>query len=103
MQYFGTVQGAVCTAIHNMLLQSRENEIRIFPAIPPAWEHAKFHRLLAAGLNVSAEYDKTCNRVDCTLENNSPSELTCRVRSGNQGKIVSLEPEEARQIQYTGC
>jgi hypothetical protein len=103
MQYFGTAQGAVCTAIHNMLLQSREDEIHVFPAIPPAWEHAKFHRLLAAGLHVSAEFDKTCNRVDCTLENNSPSELTCRVRFGNQGEIVNLKPEEARRIQFTGC
>ena len=34
MQYFSTAQSAVCTAIHHLLLQGREGEISLFPAVP---------------------------------------------------------------------
>ena len=54
MQYFGTAQGAVCTALHNLLLQSDTNEIRVFPALPSSWEEASFEHLLANGCEVSA-------------------------------------------------
>jgi hypothetical protein len=36
-------------AIQNMLLQSHGGVIRVFPASPPAWNSASFHRLRAEG------------------------------------------------------
>lgn len=37
------------TTVNEMLLQSWNNVIRIFPAMPVAWKDASFHQLLAAG------------------------------------------------------
>jgi hypothetical protein len=54
MQYFGTAQGAVCTALHNLLLQAESGEIRVFPALPSSWTESAFDRLLANGCEVSA-------------------------------------------------
>jgi hypothetical protein len=36
-------------AIHDMLLQSWGDDIRVFPAVPSAWEEAAFHDLRAEG------------------------------------------------------
>ena len=52
MQYFGTAQGAVCIAIHQMLLQVHDDQIELFPALPSSWEGASFEHLLAAGFSV---------------------------------------------------
>src|SRR4030042_2520941 len=69
MQYFGTAQGAVCTAIHNLLLQFDEERIRIFPALPINWNNASFDRLLAAGCEISAQFDRSRGSVDGTIKN----------------------------------
>lgn len=53
-----TVEGGFCfaAALQEMLLQSWNGTIRIFPAIPPFWENASFHNFLAeGGISVSAE------------------------------------------------
>lgn len=44
-------------AVHEMLLQSWDGQIRVFPAIPKTWHEAKFDRLRAeGGVEVSAHY-----------------------------------------------
>ena len=49
--------GAVLGAINEMLLQSRDGKVRVFPALPSGWSHARFAGLLAEGAwEVSAEY-----------------------------------------------
>lgn len=49
--------GGMLGAINEMLLSSRDGKVRVFPAIPKSWRHARFNNLLAEGaLEVSAEY-----------------------------------------------
>jgi alpha-L-fucosidase 2 len=40
---------AAAQAVHEMLLQSWGGELRVFPALPPAWKDAAFHDLRAEG------------------------------------------------------
>jgi alpha-L-fucosidase 2 len=40
---------AAAQAVHEMLLQSWGGELRVFPALPPAWKDAVFHDLRAEG------------------------------------------------------
>jgi hypothetical protein len=40
---------AAAQAIHEMLLQSWGDTLRVFPAVPPAWKEASFHDLRAEG------------------------------------------------------
>jgi hypothetical protein len=97
MQYFGTAQAAVCTALHHLLLQSEGNEVRLFPALPTAWEHAGFENLLAAGLNVTATWQADTG-VACTVKNVTAVRLNRRIRFGAHCADVTLEPGEERQI-----
>jgi hypothetical protein len=101
MQYFGTAQGAVCTAIHNLLLQAHGDEICLFPALPSAWTEAAFENLLAAGLAVSAMFNAADGRVDGTVCNLSPQPLTRRLRWEEQGTALTLEPGEEQKFQLT--
>lgn len=49
--------GGIVGAINEMLLQSRDGKVRVFPAPPSSWSHARFHRLLAEGAwEISAEW-----------------------------------------------
>lgn len=99
MQYFGTAQAAVCTAIHHLLLQTtREGAIHVFPALPPTWITARFESLLAAGLTVSAELD--AQKVTCTLKNESTVTLTRQVKHRDQLTEVTLAPGETRKLEW---
>ena len=61
MQYFGTAQAAVCTAIHHLLLQAQPDMISIFPAVPSTWPSCSFERLLVNGVEVSGRFDRAAN------------------------------------------
>jgi hypothetical protein len=51
--------GGMLGAINEMLLQSRDGKVRVFPAVPSEWLHARFNSLLAEGaLEVSAQWFK---------------------------------------------
>jgi hypothetical protein len=100
MQYFGTAQGAVCTALHNLLLQPRGDEVRLFPALPSTWAGAAFQGLLAAGLGVSAVFDRTVS-VEGMVRNLSPQPLTRRLRWGEQDATVTLAPGQKSRFQFT--
>lgn len=101
MQYFGTAQGAVCTAIHNLLLQAHGDEIRLFPALPKAWQTepgVSFENLLAAGFLVSAQYNS--GQVRCTLKNIAAQPLTRAVKWTGQPRTVTLQPGEETEITW---
>jgi hypothetical protein len=74
MQYFGAAQGALCTALHNLLLQPRGDEVLLFPALPSAWAEAAYQDLLAAGLGISAVFYRTVG-VEGTVRNLSPQSM----------------------------
>ena len=40
---------AAAQAVHEMLLQSWDGRIRVFPAVPASWQDASFHELRAEG------------------------------------------------------
>ncbi len=99
MQYFGTAQGAVCTAIHNLLLQGKDERIAIFPAVPSAWRSARFDNLLINGVTVSATLDKSS--VACTIKNDSEVKLSRVIMSGAHRTELTLEPGETRELGWT--
>ncbi len=99
MQYFGTAAAAVCTALHQLLLQTGpDGAIRLFPALPPAWRTASFENLLAAGLTVSAQYDDA--QVHCMLRNESAATLTRRLQYRDQVTEITLAPGETDRLQW---
>jgi len=97
MQYFGTAQAAVCTALHHLLLQSKGNEVRLFPALPTAWECASFENLLAAGLSVTATWQAGAG-IACTVKNITAIRLSRRIRFGERFADVTLEPGEESRV-----
>ncbi len=101
MQYFSTAQGAVCTAIHHLLLQPHDDEIRLFPAIPKVWmdKELQFNNLLVAGLNVSAALAGLTGRVKGNLHNIAPVPLTRQISFGQQSMTVALQPGEAQSFE----
>lgn len=96
MQYFGTAQGAVCTALHHLLLQAEGETIHLFPARPSAWERVSFERLLAAGLAVSARFEG--DQVSVALENIAPRPLTRTVQYRSQARSLTLAPGETQTL-----
>jgi len=98
MQYFGTAQGAVCIAIHQMLLQVQNGHIELFPALPSAWETASFDNLLAEGLSVTAKWTK--DSVECTLRNDANVPLTRDILYGKQPITVELAPGAERTVTW---
>lgn len=99
MQYFGTAQAAVCTALHQLLLQvAPPDTIRLFPALPSAWPEAAFENLLAAGLTVSARYNGS--QVSCTLRNEATATLTRRIQYRDHVVGVMLAPGDSTDLQW---
>ncbi len=94
MQYFGTAQGACCIALHQMLLQSGDDAITLFPALPADWDHAGFDRLLALGLTLSAQWTQA-DGVRWTARNISPDRLKRQIGWGDQAVLVELAPGES--------
>lgn len=101
MQYFGTAQGAVCTAIHNLLLQGEGDEVRLFPALPRSWERTEFQDLLAVGFAVSASFDRRAGRVEAVVRNVSPHFLSRALSYGGERFTVTLAPNEERRLRWS--
>ena len=100
MQYFGTAQGAVCTALHQLLLQTTaDGAIRVFPALPSAWTTAKFENLLASGLTVSAQVKAL--EITCILRNESSTTLTRRVQCRDSVTEITLAPGESANLRWS--
>lgn len=98
MQYFGTAQGAVCIALHQMLLQVQNGHIELFPALPSAWETASFENLLAEGFSVTAKWEK--DSVECTLRNDANVPLRREIFYGKQPITVELAPGAERTVTW---
>ena len=79
MQYFLTAQAAVVTGLHSLMLQSRGDEIEVFPAVPAPWERCSFERLLAAGLEVSANFENGRIRGEVMNKGSLPMERTLKI------------------------
>jgi hypothetical protein len=99
MQYFGTAQGAVCIAIHQMLLQVSDDTIKLFPAVPAAWEKASFENLLAAGWAVSAKWTRSA--VEWTVRNVANVPLTRHIGWEGQSAAVDLHPGQAKTMAWS--
>lgn len=69
MQYFGTAQGAACTALHHLALQADGDRVLAFPAVPGAWERCEFEGLLVAGLEVSGVFDRRRGLAELEVRN----------------------------------
>jgi len=99
MQYFGTAQGAVCTALHNLLLQSDADEIRVFPALPASWAEAAFERLLANGCEVSASVGRGSGMIEGHLTNVTAGPLSLWLRIGQQDEVVEIGSGETYRFK----
>jgi hypothetical protein len=101
MQYFCTSQGAVCTAIHQLLLQAHGDEIHLFPALPKVLKEKspQFNNLLAAGLSVSAALSKADGPVTGTVRNIASVPLTRQIYFGQKSLKVDLQPGETQSFE----
>ncbi len=97
MQYFCTAQAAVVTALHNLLLQSSQDGIAVFPAIPTDWENCSFDRLLGAGLEVSASYDR--GGISGEVRNITSGTLDRTLKFGGIVKSLHLKAGETYAFQ----
>ena len=92
MQYFGTAQGAVVTALHNLLLQADGERVTIFPSLPPDWQACSFENLLACGLEVSAAFQS--GRVTGSVRNIAPTALQRSLILKGRSALILLGPGE---------
>ena len=71
-----------------MLVQSDENEIRLLPALPDAWESGSVKGICArGGFEISMEWsDKTLKKVSVFSKNGGNTTLI----SGNKSKPITL-------------
>ena len=91
LQYFATAHGALCSAIHALLLRNDDAGLRPFPALPPSWRDVAFERLLIDGYEVSAtREDGRLSRLELT--NRADRTRTGLVRPGRGAHRVTLEP-----------
>ncbi|MBI4027606.1 MAG: glycoside hydrolase N-terminal domain-containing protein [Verrucomicrobia bacterium] len=92
--------GALLGAVNEMLLQSRDGKVRVFPAVPSQWPFARFEKLLAEGAwEVSAEYRHGKTRwVKITGRAGGKCRLTVNGRTFD----VGLQPGEVRQFSFGG-
>jgi len=90
-----TLEGnfAASQAVHEMLLQSWGNLIRIFPAVPSDWKNVSFERLRAeGGFDVDAEM-KDGNVIRVTLTATANQLLRLRNPFRNQEYVSNIELE----------
>lgn len=99
MQYFGTAQGAVCTALHQLLLQADGEEVRVFPALPSAWERCSFERLRAGGLEVSAAFQRG-EGIEGELVNVTSGALSLRLAGDGRAEDVALDPGQRHGFRW---
>lgn len=87
-----TLEGncAAMAATQDMLLQSREGVVHVFPALPPDWRSASFEGFRAdGGILVSAAYD--AGRAAIRLEGPPGLEILIRIGADPSNRRVALD------------
>lgn len=97
MQYFCTAQAAVMTAFHSLLLQGNEQNLAIFPALPPEWQECSFEKLLSNGFEVSASYSK--GAASARVKNVTTTSLQKTLKINKKEILLHLEPGEEYVIE----
>jgi hypothetical protein len=92
MQYFGTAQAALCSALHALVLQRYGNSLRFFPALPPGWEACAFRGFLMAGLRLEARY--SAGTASIVVQNERRDGWHGKLHLGRVTRVVSLPPGE---------
>ena len=90
----GTLEGgfSVCQTVHDLLMQSRNGIIRVFPALPPSWKTAVFHNLRAEGaFLVSAAFR---NGKTQWVRVKSLAGEPCRIRIDGKEQTLKLAKDE---------
>jgi hypothetical protein len=98
MQYFGTAQAAVVTALHNLLVQGEDGQVSLFPALPAEWQECSFENLLAEGLEISATY--RAGQVSGTARNIASQPVRCSLSWKNHHTDLILNPGETYAIEW---
>lgn len=83
-------------SIHHMMIQSNHETIKLFPAMPEAWQDAEFKDFLAeGGYKVSAKYEKG-RFISATIE----STLAGRVKVCAPGKnmVIEMKAGECQEV-----
>ncbi len=96
MQYFSTAQATLCSAVHALLLQQHGAELRLFPAVPPAWSRCAFSGFLAAGLSLDASYE--VGRVAVSVRNVTGAGRRALLRAGSRTATLDLAPGASRTL-----
>ena len=100
--------GSLGATINEMLLQSYDGCIRVFPAVPDDWE-ACFSLYAVGGFRVSAERAKTGVRFvhivsshgnRCVVINPWPDRLTVVERTDASSDRVEIAPDESHRIIF---
>jgi alpha-L-fucosidase 2 len=95
-QIDGNFGGAA--AVAEMLVQSNENEIRLLPALPDAWETGNVKGICArGGFEISMEWSgKTLKKVTVLSKNGGKTELVC----GDKNQQLSLKRGQKIEILW---
>ena len=95
-QIDGNFGGAA--AVAEMLVQSNENEIRLLPALPDAWEDGSVKGICArGGFEIAMEWNaKTLKKVAVFSKNGGITTLIC----GNSKKTITLKKGQKLDINW---
>ncbi|MNS29821.1 hypothetical protein D3C72_618390 [compost metagenome] len=95
-QIDGNFGGAA--AVAEMLVQSNENEIRLLPALPDAWETGNIKGICArGGFEISMEWSgKALNKVTVFSKNGGKTMLVC----GDKNQQLSLKKGQKTEILW---
>ena len=92
---------SVCQSIHDLLLQSRNGMIRIFPAVPETWKDVAFHNLRTEGaflVSASRKDGKTC-----WVRIKSLAGEPCRIQVDGKEQTLNLPKGEEIVLGSGAC
>jgi len=85
-------------AVAEMLVQSDENEIKLLPALPKAWETGKVKGICArGGFEIAMQWDKqSLTEVIVSSKNGGSTVLVC----GNKRKKITLQANQKIKVDW---